>query len=166
MTGDVVKKMRDFEAKMAALERMGAVKDQRAILIVLLMIWIADWISDMPLGSRQFRGDGVEEFAGHCTACEHERLAVAAALRKFIDRWGKPEWSIAAHKTGKPIEDVCIDDLMAAIPPADRSALDAHDEEVRDRALEEAVTEVRNNYIVGPHCLQDRIRAHKGKGSR
>jgi hypothetical protein len=49
-----------------------------------------DWVSDQPEGSRMFRGDGVEEFAGHCVRCAElatarEESAQAERQRTLIE---------------------------------------------------------------------------------
>lgn len=106
------------------------------------------------------------EFRAICTACEHERLAVASALREAAEH-------IRPFKDGYATFEASANSILAMIPPADAKALDAHDAEVRDRALEEAAQLVLNTpfVLVDMHIRQKldgivkAIRALKG-GSR
>lgn len=74
--------------------------------------------------------------SSHCTACEQLRLERAATLREIAEELHK-----RGHDRARLIVEEKLsayDSSMACGHPRDRSALDAHDAEVRDRALEEA----------------------------
>lgn len=68
-----------------------------------------------------------------CTACEHERLAVAAALHSAPHEPWCASLSVYDSMNKKPCNCWKSDNL-----DSDRSALDAHGAEVLDRALREA----------------------------
>lgn len=74
------------------------------------------------------------------SACEHERLAVAAALRDQLKRLRK----IANDWEDPELSELC-DEQEALISPADAKELDAHDAALWNEALEEAAGYAASN---------------------
>jgi hypothetical protein len=80
----------------------------------------------------------------HCTACEEKRLERAAVLRDIVALYQKMTHQDPADQDGDP--DAFVAELLSRLSWPDRSALDAHDAETWNQALEEAAKGFDNLY--------------------
>lgn len=76
------------------------------------------WRSDMAIGERMYRGDGVELFRGVCLICQSEEM-----LRGLVAKWRR----IASNRSDVDIPNTmlnCADELasLLAPPPTAREA--------------------------------------------
>lgn len=124
------------------------------------------WVDEQPAYMRKFDSNGPRDhiakemlgpIPGYCTACESIRLERAAALREIAE---------TLHKRGHDRAMLIVEEVIS---DSDRSALDAHDAEVRDRAVlaeSEWWYNAAADSDIGHYAEEQRLTANRAKASK